>query len=137
MAGRGSLTTKTKAVLAAAAASAETVRTVMGLKISGMLKSANAMAPTEKPICTEIVSQEPSASPECHMAVTCGNTAVPVNHNDIASSSARESKTRTRRDDGSRRAGDGDGLISSSASCARICPQSWWDQSLRGQLALP
>src|ERR1051326_4407744 len=78
---------------------AETTKTLIGLKTSGILKSANVIAPTENPICTAIVSHDPSASPECHSVVICGITAVPVNHSDIASRMETESKKRARRDE--------------------------------------
>src|SRR5258708_5878533 len=60
--------------------------------MSETLNRANASAPREKPICTAMVSHAPSSRPECHRAVTWGSTAVPVNHSDIASNSATESK---------------------------------------------
>src|SRR5579864_1414752 len=99
MAGRGSAATKANAALAAAAATADTTSTLIGLKTSGILNSANVIAPMENPICTAIVSHDPKASPECHKVVICGITAVPVNHSDIASNWASESKKSARRDE--------------------------------------
>src|ERR1700716_3095573 len=99
MAARGSAARKAKVAFATAAATADTTRTLIGLKTSGILKRANVMAPTENPICTAMVSQDPKARPECHSVVICGITAVPVNHSDIANNWARESKKRARRDE--------------------------------------
>src|SRR3954466_3847988 len=99
MAGSGWAARNANAALAAAAAMAETTRTLIGLKTSGILKSANVIAPTENPICTAIVSHDPRAKPECHKVVTCGITAVPVNHNDIASKMETEYKKSARRDE--------------------------------------
>src|SRR6476661_6238952 len=104
MAGSGCAARKANAALAAAAATAETTRTLIGLKTSGILKSAKVIAPTENPICTAIVSHDPKASPECHRVVICGITAVPVNHRDMASRMETESKKRARRDESSWRA---------------------------------
>src|SRR6185369_7690464 len=92
------------AALATEAAMADTTRTLIGLKTSGILNSANAIAPMENPICTAIVSHDPSARPECHRVVICGITAVPVNHRDMASRMETESKKRARRDESSWRA---------------------------------
>src|SRR5882724_11808336 len=92
IAASGSAATKAKVALAAAAATADTTRTLIGLKTSGILKTANVIAPTENPICTAIVSHDPRARSECHRIVICGTTAVPVNHSDIANNWARERK---------------------------------------------
>src|SRR5882724_1224392 len=99
MAARGSAARKANAALAAAAATADTTSTLIGLKTSGMLNSANVIAPAANPICTATVNHDPRARPECHKVVICGITAVPVNHSDIANNWARESKKRARRDE--------------------------------------
>src|SRR5436309_3737477 len=99
MAGSGCAAKKANAALAAAAAIAETTRTLIGLKTSGILNRANVIAPTENPICTAMVSHDPNAKPECHSVVICGITAVPVNHSDIANKMDTESKKSARRDE--------------------------------------
>src|SRR5215469_15733530 len=96
---RGCCAVQAKAAFAAAAASAEITNTGMGLKTSEILNRAKVMAPNAKPTCTAMVSQDPRARPECHNAVTWGSTAVPVNQSDIASNSARDNKSRTRREE--------------------------------------
>src|SRR5471032_780461 len=57
----GSWATKANAAFDIADRIAETKRTRMGLKISGILKSAKKIAPRENPICTAMVSHEPSS----------------------------------------------------------------------------
>src|SRR6478672_411592 len=99
MAARGCAAKNANAALVAAAATAETTSTLIGLKTSGILNSANVMAPMENPICTAIVSHDPSARPECHNVVIWGITAVPVNHSDMASKMETESKKSARREE--------------------------------------
>src|SRR5205807_9586455 len=96
IAGTGFPAIVANAALATAAAMADTTRTLMRLKISGTLNNANTMAPAANPIWTATVIQELNARLACQMEVTWGSTAVPVNHKDMASNSATESKKRTR-----------------------------------------
>src|SRR4051812_47390767 len=81
------------AALAAAAQRAEKMATRGALKTSDRLRMALRRAPATKPSWTDIVIQAVRLSP---VRASCGAIAAPVNHSDIASNSASESRMRTR-----------------------------------------
>lgn len=99
-----SCATNPKAALTAAPVSAVTTNKCLGLIISGRLKRALSKVPVTNPSCTESVSQFAPLSLKRHSVTNAGTTADPLNHKDMANSSAMASSAsvRQRRGDLSR-----------------------------------